>query len=132
MAEERKRYLLRVSERQLAVIQKSLEEYFRLRMGRDYYLSDEMAEFNIDLSPDNPEHEEMLDRFLQKQNSLNALMQTYFEIAFGPLGHAKKTEDMLIAQDIWDSIRTCRGINRMNGCIHTSSEPLPDIRAEEP
>ena len=87
---------------------------------------------NIDLSPDNPEHKEMFDRFLQKQSSLNALMQTYFETAFGPRGHAEKTEDMLIAQDIWDSIRTCRGINRMDGCIHTSSEPLPDIRVEEP
>ena len=52
MAEERKRYLLRVSKRQLAVIQKSLEEYFRIRMGRDYKLFPEKAHgFNRWMDP---------------------------------------------------------------------------------
>lgn len=122
-----KKYRLTVSEKQLLQIERSLEEYFRLRMGQDMDFSDDMAQIETDLSPDNPNHDRIFERFLARRDAIRAVMKAVFNIAF-PIGYLKeKTQEMLIAEDIWDSIRVATGRSRWGFALNVSGEPLPKI-----
>lgn len=127
--EPEKRYELLVSENQLRIIRVALEEYFRLRMGQPSDFCIDMASINTDLSPDNPNHKRLFNRFLARRDHLEELMRCFFRIAFEPRGYLEaKTEDMLVAEDIWDAIRCAIGISRFEVPLHVSKEGLPEIR----
>ena len=125
---ETKKYTIELTENQVRVIQNALEEYFRLRMGQDIEFCMNMAMLNADLSPDNPHHELIFDRYIQRRNHMEEVMRAFFRIAFEPTGYLKeKTDDMLIAECIWDAIRCERGLSRWEQPLHTGSEPVPKI-----
>ena len=123
-----KKYTIELTENQVRVIQNALEEYFRLRMGQYTEFCTDMAELNADLSPDNPNHELIFDRYIQRRDHMEEVMRAFFRIAFEPTGYLKeKTDDMLIAECIWDAIRCERGLSRWEQPLHTGSEPVPKI-----
>lgn len=125
-------YTIEVNEKQLRLIMRMTEEWFRLRMGQETDFCNDMASLNCDLSPSNPKHEWLFDMYIARRDHLQELMRAFFRIAFEPTGYLKeKTEDMLIAEDIWDAIRCELGISRWGTALHTSDEPLPRIRKEE-
>ena len=127
-----KKYTIELTENQVRVIQNALEEYFRLRMGQDIEFCMNMAMLNADLSPDNPHHELIFDRYIQRRNHMEEVMRAFFRIAFEPTGYLKeKTDDMLIAECIWDAIRCERGLSRWEQPLHTGSEPVPNIEVSE-
>ena len=127
-----KKYTIELTENQVRVIQNALEEYFRLRMGQYTEFCTDMAELNADLSPDNPNHELIFDRYIQRRDHMQEVMRAFFRIAFEPTGYLKeKTDDMLIAECIWDAIRCVRGLSRWEQPLHTGSEPVPKINVEE-
>ena len=127
-----KKYTIELTENQVRVIQNSLEEYFRLRMGQDTEFCTDMAELNADLSPDNPHHELIFDRYIQRRDHMEEVMRAFFRIAFEPTGYLKeKTDDMLIAECIWDSIRCVRGLSRWGQPLSIGSEPVPKIEVSE-
>ena len=129
---EEKKYTIELTENQVRVIQNALEEYFRLRMGQDAEFCTDMAELNADLSPDNPHHELIFDRYIQRRDHMEEVMRAFFRIAFEPTGYLKeKTNDMLIAECIWDSIRCVRGLSRWEQPLPTGSEPVPKIKVSE-
>ena len=126
-----KRYRLTVNEKQLIGIEMALEEYFRLRMGQDMDFSDAMAQIETDLSHDNPNFQKNFERFLERRDALRAVMKAFFNIAF-QMGYLREnTEEMLIAEDIWDSIRVARGRSRWGSALNVSGEPLPKIEEIE-
>ena len=123
-----KKYTIELTENQVKVIQNALEEYFRLRMGQYTEFCTDMAKLNADLSPDNPHHELIFDRYIQKRDHMEEVMRAFFRIAFEPTGYLKeKTDDMLIAECIWDAIRCVRGLSNWSSPLHTGSEPVPKI-----
>lgn len=123
-----KKYTIELTENQVRAIQNALEEYFRLRMGQYTEFCTDMAELNADLSPDNPNHELIFDRYIQRRDHMEEVMRAFFRIAFEPTGYLKeKTDDMLIAECIWDAIRCERGLSRWEQPLHTGSEPVPKI-----
>ena len=125
---ETKKYTIELTENQVGVIQNALEEYFRLRMGQYTEFCTDMAELNADLSPDNPNHELIFDRYIQRRDHMEEVMRAFFRIAFEPTGYLKeKTDDMLIAECIWDAIRCERGLSRWEQPLHTGSEPVLKI-----
>ena len=127
-----KKYTIELTENQVRVIQDALEEYFRLRMGQDTEFCTDIAGLNADLSPDNPHHELIFDRYIQRRDHMEEVMRAFFRIAFEPIGYLKeKTDDMLIAECIWDSIRCVRGLSRWGQPLSTGSEPVPKINVEE-
>ena len=127
-----KKYTIELTENQVRVIQNALEEYFRLRMGQDTEFCTDIAGLNADLSPDNPHHELIFDRYIQRRDHMEEVMRAFFRIAFEPIGYLKeKTDDMLIAECIWDSIRCVRGLSRWGQPLSTGSEPVPKINVEE-
>lgn len=124
-------YTITLTESQMRVTQIALEEYFRLRMGQDMEFSNEMAMLNAgDMSGD--EHREEFDAFIHRRDHLRKLMYAFFRIAFEPTGYLKeKTEDMMIAECIWDAIRFARGRSRWDQPFAIGSEPVPKITKEE-
>ena len=123
-----KKYRITLTEQQLRVVRVALEEFFRLRLGQDMDFCNDIALMNVDLSADNPQHEKIFDRAMCKRDCLRELLRAFFRIAFGIYGTPEnKTDDMLIAEDIWDSIRVKLGISRWDKVLHVSDEPIPDI-----
>lgn len=125
------KYTIELTEKQLATIQNALEEWFRLRMGQDMDFCDDLASMGTDLSPDNPNHDWLFDKYLARRDHMRELMKALFRIAFEPHGYLKeKTEDMLIAETIWDAIRCVRGLSRWDKPLVLGSEPCPKIKKE--
>lgn len=125
-------YTIEVNEKQLRLIMRMTEEWFRLRMGQETDFCNDMASLNCDLSPSNPKHEWLFDMYITRRDHLQELMRAFFRIAFEPTGYLKeKTEDMLIAEDIWDAIRCELGVSRWGTALHTSDEPLPKVTRHE-
>ena len=121
-------YTIQLNEKQMQILERAVEEWFRLRSGQDYTFSDDMAQMNVDLSPSNPKHRELFDAYIARRNHLNEIMRAYFRIAFEPEGYLKsRTDDMLIAEDIWDSVRFALGKSHGGAPLHVSEEPMPII-----
>ena len=59
-------------------------------------------------------------------------MKAVFRIAFEPTGYLdKKSEDMMIAECIWDAVRFARGCSRWDRPFHIGPEPVPEIEVIE-
>ena len=115
------RYRIELTEEQARIMKKAMEEFFRLRMGQDFALSDDMAFLNRD-----PQKE--FDMILQRRDHLREITRAYFRIAFEPKGYLeKKSEEMLIAEDVWEAIRYARGEGRDGSPLHVSQEPFPQV-----
>lgn len=123
-------YTITLTEEQMRVTQNALEEYFRLRMGQDMEFSNEMAMLNAgDISGD--EHCKEFDAFIHRRDHLRELMRAFFRIAFEPTGYLdEKTDDMMIAECIWDAVRFARGQSRWDRPFVIGSEPVPKITKE--
>lgn len=134
-----KRYILSLSEKQAVLLMVVLEEFFRIRMNQWGDLADSLAMKNIDLSPDNPNHEKIFDGYIQDRDAV----QKVFECAGRILWDGQrndKSEEQLIAEDIWQVIRHQLwkdSKNRNNWCVDSrvplrvSDEPLPEMKKVE-
>ena len=124
-------YRITLTEEQMRVTMIALEEYFRLRMGQDYEFSNDMAQIRADLSPNNPYHDVLFNEFIHRRDHLRAVMVAYFRIAFEPFGYlTEKTDDMMIAECIWDAIRVALGQSRWDRPFAIGKEPVPKIEKE--
>lgn len=126
-----KRYRLTVTDKQLLTISIALEEYFRLRMGQEFDFVNDISRMDVDLTPDNPNHERIFDHMIHRRDDLSEIMHCFFRVAFAPYGVTpqKKTQEMTIAEDIWEAIRHARGIQHYP--IYFTDEPVVDIEEIE-
>jgi len=126
-----KTYTITLTEAQMRVTQNALEEYFRLRLGQDSDFCTDLAGMICDLSPDNPNHDYIFARYLQRRDHLQAIMRAVFSVAFEPTGYLEsKTPDMMVAECIWDAIRFARGLSRWDKPYQIGDEPSPKITQE--
>ena len=122
------RYKIELTGEQMRVTKKALEEFFRLRMGQDYDFSDDMACLNYGFPTEEPEFSKMLAR----RDHMRELMRAFFAIAFEPKGCLEqKTDEMLVAEDIWEAIRYARGEGRYESPLHVGPEPFPTVEKVE-
>lgn len=117
---------LRFTYDQLMLMTSALEEFFRLRMGQDYSLSEELGAAGLDIY--GPGHEACFQKYLDRRSVLKEIMKGFFQIAFDGPYCPGKTEDMLVAMDIWDAVRVYTEMSRWNSPMQESSEPLPEIK----
>lgn len=126
------KYTIELTEKQLSTVQNALEEWFRLRMGQEMDFCNDLAEMNADLSPENPDHDRIFNDYIARRDHMREVMKCFFRIAFEPYGYLQeKTEDMLIAETIWDAIRCVRGLSRWGKPLVLGGEPCPKITKEE-
>lgn len=94
------RYNLVITEKQAILTKDALEEYFRIRMNQWGNLSDSLAMKNIDLSPDNPNHERIFEGFIHDRDAILQVFECVGRILWYGQTNAK-SEKQLIAEDIW-------------------------------
>ena len=121
-------YELKITEKQLSIIQNALEEYFRLRMGQCHDFTTDFCSMGVDLSPENPNHDRIFDRYIVRRNAMLEVMSAAFRIGWNGTFLEEKTPEMLIAEDIWDCIRYARGQGRGGSPLHLGEEPPIEIQ----
>lgn len=122
------RYRIELTEEQMRITKKALEEFFRLRMGQDFDFSDDMACLNSEF----PTEESAFSKMIARRDHMRELMRAFFAIAFEPKGYLeKKTDEMLVAEDIWEAIRYARGEGRHESPLHVGPEPFPTVEKVE-
>ena len=134
-----KKYTLTITEKQAILIKEALEEYFRIRMNQWRDLADSLAMKNIDLSPDNPNHERIFDRYIQDRDAVQKVLECVGRILWDGQRNDKSNEQ-LMAEDIWQVIRHQLwkdSENKNDWCVDASEplrmsdEPLPEMKKVE-
>lgn len=127
-----KKYKVELTEDQMRVIQNCVETMMRIEMGQVDMLAERLAKYNVDFSQDNPNHERIFDQYITERDAISEVLEAAVRIAFSSWGvPEKKDDDTLIAECIWDAIRTARGINRWGQVLPVGSEPVPKIEVIE-
>lgn len=119
------KYRIELTDNQMRVLQKCTEMYFRLLLGQTREVADEISSIGVDFSKDNPDHDAIFSRYIQKRNDVEEIMRVAVSIGLPQL--YQKTDDMEIAECIWDAIRYVRGQSRLDGPYHIGPEPSPKI-----
>lgn len=120
-------YTITLTEDQTRVTQKALEEYFRLRMSQQRDFCDDLAGIGRSTTTD-----EAFNAFIARRDHLEEIMRAFFRIAFEPSGYLQeKTDDMMIAETIWDTMRFARGESRWDKPFQVGPEPCPKIERNE-
>lgn len=123
-------YTIELNENQMRVMEKCINCYMRLMTGQSSDFTTEIAKTGMDLSHDNPKHEAIFDRYIQKRDDIDELMRALFRIV-APFGITELSEDVLTAQDLWDSIRCAAGTSRWSEPLQRGKDPLPKIEKKE-
>ena len=127
-----KQYKITLTEEQIAIVERYVEITMRLFMGQDWMFTDKLAGLNFDLSPKNPHHKAIFDKYIRNRDHIREIMKAAYRIAFEPYGYLEhKTDEMLEAETIWDAIRTARGVNRWGKAYQIGHEPIPEIEVIE-
>lgn len=136
-----KKFALELTENQMQLVKEALEEYFRIRMNQWWDLSDSLARKNVDFSRENPNHEKIFDDYIIRRDCVRCALESVGRMLWGPNGYTigPKTEEELIAEDIWQVIRYTLWNERHEPgedtwCVDSrkpmqcSKEPLPKCR----
>lgn len=130
------RYTLIITEKQAVLIKDALEEYFRIRMNQWGDLADSLAGKNVDLSPQNPNHMDVFGKFIDDREAVQKVLECAGRILWDRKIN-DKSEEQLIAEDIWQVIRHQLwkdSENKNDWCVDSreplrmSDEPLPEIK----
>lgn len=134
-----RRYILTLTQKQAILIKDALEEYFRIRMNQWGDLADSLVMKGIDLSLHNPKHEIIFERYITERESVRKVLECAGQIIWENQRNPK-SEEQLIAEDIWQVIRHQLwkdSENRNDWCVDSreplrmSDEPLPEMKKVE-
>lgn len=98
------KYRITLTEEQLRVVNCALEEYFRLALNQWWDLSDRLCMNGVDFSKNNPEHDKIFERFLQRRDAVREVFACAGRIMW-PCELPPKSDEQLISEDIWSAIR---------------------------
>lgn len=129
------KYKIELTEEQMRVTEKCLEEYFRLRLNQPQDFANDMADIAYPKAMiDEPGHEMQFEKMILLRDNIENVMEAIFKMmAHGMNRLTKKTDDMEIAECIWDAIRFARGRSRWGQPFQIGPEPTPNIEEiEEP
>lgn len=134
-----KKYILTLTEKQAILIREALEEYFRIRINQWSDLADSLVMKNIDFSPHNPNHANIFKRYIIKREAVQKVFECAGRIIWENQRNPK-SEEQLIAEDIWQVIRHQLwkdSENKVEWCVdagepmRVSDEPLPEMKKVE-
>lgn len=135
---EEKKFSLELNENQMQLVKVALEEYFRIRMNQWWDLADSLVSKNIDLSPENPQHEKVFNDFITRRDCVRSALESVGRMLWDYTNNPK-SEEQLMAEDIWQVIRYTLWNERHEPgedtwCVDSrkpmqcSKEPLPKCR----
>lgn len=128
-----KKYKIELTEEQMRVLEKCTEMYMRCCLGQPWMLAEEITLNAVTLPDDEEASQKVFDRTLHKRDAIYEMLTAIFRIAFsnGYGTPTEKTEDCMIAECIWDSLRFARGTSRWDSPFQIGSEPCPRIEVME-
>ena len=127
-----KKYRITLTEEQLKHVTNYLETTLRLYMGQDWIFTETLCMMDRDLSPDNPNHRQIFDSYLQRRDHVREVMKTVYQIAWEPHGYlTHKTDDMAEIETVWDSFRYALGNSHWGQPMQMGHEPVPEIEIKE-
>ena len=126
-----KKVILELTETQARTVLVAVEEYFRIRMGQNTMLAEDLAFMNYRHDKNNPG---AFDRRIQTREAVGEVLKTAFRIAFGRYGTPGEIPPYVhIASDIWSALRW--ELSEKGEWDRTpfqmGPEPLPKITVEE-
>lgn len=135
------KYILEISEKQAEIIKVAMEEYFRLRMNQWNDFATSVAFSGCEHEKLNKSNLEKFNACVERRSSSERVFMAAMEVAQPTrqnCGSIPQTEEMLIAQDIWQVIRHKlfleRGGDPNDSCvdarepIQVSDEKLPVMK----
>ena len=139
MRSEDNEYIWKLSKEQAKMLQNVLEEYFRLRLNQWFDFTTEIAANGYIYDNTDPDNNVKFNSYINRRNkSLDDFKRIMAEIFSCRL---YKTEDMMIAEDIWQVLRHQLYLDdggNPNGIVTASRkpfqislEPLPKIQIIE-
>ena len=120
------KYKIEVTEKQMLMLEKCTELYMRLMMGQTIDLANELAFYNYEYQK-NPEAHSAI---CEARDHINEVLKAVMRIAFYKSGYGvpeQKSEDCMIAECLWDSIRCAQGRSRWGEPFQIGSETIPKI-----
>ena len=98
-----------------------------IRMGQQNDFCNDLASIGRSTATDMA-----FDAYISRRDHLEEIMRAFFRIAFEPSGYLReKTDDMMIAETIWDTMRFARGESRWDKPLQIGPEPCPKIERTE-
>lgn len=128
-----KKVTIELTETQARTVLVAVEDYFRIRMGQNTMLANDLAFMNYQHDKGNPA---AFDRRIQTRDAVGEVLRTALRIAFGTYGTPGEIPDYVhVASDIWSTLRYELSDKRGDGWDRTpfqmGPEPLPKITVEE-
>lgn len=126
-----KKVILELTEAQARTVLVALEDYFRIRMGQNTMLANDLAFMNYQHDKSHPE---LFDRRIQTRDAVGEVLRTALRIAFGTYGTPGEIPDYVhVASDIWSTLR--HELSDKDGAwdrtpFQMGPEPLPKITVE--
>lgn len=130
-------WAITLTDEQIHVVKDALEEYFRIRLGQFREITDSIAFSDCDTN----DKIKWKECFARREAAL-VLMESAFRL-MRPEISLKKTENMLIAEDIWGAVKHALWLNlpqerreQTRWCVdadaplNLSGQPLPKIKQE--
>lgn len=133
------KYTLEISEKQAEIIKIALEEYFRLRLNQWFDFATNVSLCGYKYDKNDPGNDRKFDDYINRRNESQELFEKAFRTA--QPNYQMKTDEMMIAEDIWQVIRHKMYLDRggdPNGWfvdarepLKMSDEPLPKMEGVE-
>ena len=133
------RYTLEISEEQAEIIKIALEEYFRLRLNQWFDFTTDISLCGYKYDKSDLENDRKFDDYINRRNESQELFEKAFRTA--QPNYQMKTDEMMIAEDIWQVIRhklwKDRHGDEDSWCVDSrkpmsmSGEPLPKMERME-
>lgn len=130
------KYILEVSEKQAEIIKIALEEYFRLRLNQWFDFVTDISLCGYEYDKSDLDNDRKFDDHINRRNESQELFEKAFRIA--QPNYQMKTDEMMIAEDIWQVIRHKLYLNRggdpdgwsvdARKPLKMSDEPLPKMK----
>lgn len=130
------KYTLEITEKQAEIIKIALEEYFRLRMNQWFDFATNIALYGYEDDKSSKENGRKFNDYINRRNESQELFEKAFRTA--QPSHQVKTDEMMIAEDIWQVIRQRLYLDRggdpdgwavdARDPLKTSDEPLPKMK----
>lgn len=118
-------YTLTLSEKQLKVVYTALEWFFRLQMGQFFDYSTEISRCGYKYDKSNPENDRLFNEYIDRRNASQEMFEKAFRVAQPTICH--KTQDMMIAQDVWAAIRHFLWQERPEPKPHDTTDAYPPL-----
>ena len=139
MTKEKTLIMLKLSEYQLAAVQFIAESFLRERIGQYWDIAEDLSGEGAGFryNKEDPDNHAKFDAYINRRNDAEKVFNAAFAAA--KTNHLK-TEDVLLAEDIYETVRYERWLNRKEPKpywtvdsrkpLHWGSEPLPVCEIE--